>query len=286
MPIEIRNVSYTYSPGTPFEIKALDNIELTIEDNSFVAIIGQTGSGKSTLIQHFNGLIVPTQGVVEVNGISTQDKKDRKKVRSQVGIVFQYPEHQLFEETVFLDIAFGPKNMGYSDEEVKQLVENAMKAVDLDLALLEKSPFDLSGGQMRRVAMAGVLAMSPKMLILDEPTAGLDPITRNKVLNLIKELRDKQSITIVIVTHDMTEVAHFADRVVVLNNGQIVLDGIPKDVFGETKALKSIGLDVPPLTALFTSLVNKGWNVPSVVLTLEEAAKAIKDELGVGKNVD
>jgi len=184
MPIKIEKVSYTYSPGTPFEIKALDDINLIIKDKSFTAIIGQTGSGKSTLIQHFNGLLVPSEGTVIINNITTEDKKDRKKIRSQVGIVFQYPEHQLFEETVFEDVAYGPKNMGFDEAEVKRRVEEALLSVGLSLDLIDKSPFDLSGGQMRRVAMAGVLAMKPKILILDEPTAGLDPQTRKNVLNL------------------------------------------------------------------------------------------------------
>ncbi len=283
MPIKIENVSFIYSPGTPFEIKALDDISLEIKDQSFTAIIGQTGSGKSTLIQHFNGLITPTEGTVIINNITTEDKKDRKKIRSKVGIVFQYPEHQLFEETVFDDIAYGPKNMGFDEAEVKRRVEESLLSVGLELELLDKSPFDLSGGQMRRVAMAGVLAMKPKILILDEPTAGLDPQTRQNVLNLIKDLRENHNITIIIVTHDMSEVAHFADRVIVLHQGKVVLDGAPKEVFLRIQDLKAIGLDAPPLTLLFSELRKRGWNVSPAVLTQEEAVAEICEELGVEK---
>lgn len=281
MPIKIEKVSYIYSPGTPFEIKALNDISLSIEDKSFTAIIGQTGSGKSTLIQHFNGLIVPTEGTVIINNVTTEDKKDRKKIRTQVGIVFQYPEHQLFEETVFEDVAYGPKNMGFDEGEVKRRVEEALLSVGLELDLLDKSPFDLSGGQMRRVAMAGVLAMKPKILILDEPTAGLDPQTRKNVLNLIKDLRENHDITIIIVTHDMEEVANFADRVIVLHKGKIVIDGKPRDVFLEIDKLQEIGLDAPPLTLLFNELRKHGWNVSPVVLNQEEALAEICKELGV-----
>ncbi|MFP4456047.1 MAG: energy-coupling factor transporter ATPase [Clostridia bacterium] len=283
MPIKIKNVSYIYSPGTPFEIKALDNINLEIEDHSFTAIIGQTGSGKSTLIQHFNGLIIPTEGTVVINNITTEDKKDRKKIRTKVGIVFQYPEHQLFEETVFSDIAYGPKNMGFDEAEVKRRVEEALLSVGLELDLLEKSPFDLSGGQMRRVAMAGVLAMKPKILILDEPTAGLDPKTRRNVLTLIKDLRENHNITIIIVTHDMSEVAHFADRVIVLHQGKVVLDGAPREVFLKIEDLKAIGLDAPPLTLLFDELRKRGWNVSPAVISEDEALAEICKELGVEK---
>jgi len=283
MPIKIEKVSYTYSPGTPFEIKALDDINLIIKDKSFTAIIGQTGSGKSTLIQHFNGLLVPSEGTVIINNITTEDKKDRKKIRSQVGIVFQYPEHQLFEETVFEDVAYGPKNMGFDEAEVKRRVEEALLSVGLSLDLIDKSPFDLSGGQMRRVAMAGVLAMKPKTLILDEPTAGLDPQTRKNVLNLIKDLRENHDITIIIVTHDMEEVANFADRVIVLHKGKVAIDGKPREVFLEVDKLKRIGLDAPPLTILFIELRKKGWNVSPVVLNQREALIEICKELGVKK---
>jgi len=283
MPIKIEKVSYTYSPGTPFEIKALDDINLIIKDKSFTAIIGQTGSGKSTLIQHFNGLLVPSEGTVIINNITTEDKKDRKKIRSQVGIVFQYPEHQLFEETVFEDVAYGPKNMGFDEAEVKRRVEEALLSVGLSLDLIDKSPFDLSGGQMRRVAMAGVLAMKPKILILDEPTAGLDPQTRKNVLNLIKDLRENHDITIIIVTHDMEEVANFADRVIVLHKGKVAIDGKPREVFLEVDNLKKIGLDAPPLTILFNELRKKGWNVSPVVLNQREALIEICKELGVKK---
>lgn len=283
MPIKIEKVSYIYSPGTPFEIKALDNISLEIKDQSFTAIIGQTGSGKSTLIQHFNGLITPTEGTVIINDITTEDKKDRKKIRAKVGIVFQYPEHQLFEETVFDDIAYGPKNMGFDEAEVKRRVEESLLSVGLELRLLDKSPFDLSGGQMRRVAMAGVLAMKPKILILDEPTAGLDPQTRQNVLNLIKDLRENHNITIIIVTHDMSEVAHFADRVIVLHQGKVVLDGEPKEIFLRIQDLKDIGLDAPPLTLLFSELRKRGWDVSPAVITQEEAVAEICEALGVEK---
>lgn len=286
MPIKVVNASYIYSPGTPFEIKALDNINLEIEDNSYVAIIGQTGSGKSTLIQQFNGLIVPTEGTVIVNGVTTEDKKDRKRIRTQVGIVFQYPEHQLFEETVFADIAYGPKNMGFDDAEVKRRVEDSLDAVGLELDLGDKSPYDLSGGQMRRVAMAGVLAMKPRILVLDEPTAGLDPTSRKNVLELIKNLHDSHEITIITVTHDMKEAARYADKIIVLNEGRVVLEGKPREIFLKINELKAIGLDAPPLISLFSELRKKGWNVPAVVLSKEEAVAEICKELGVEANAD
>ena len=284
MSIKIVNLEHIFSPGTPFETMALRNINLEIADNSLTAIIGQTGSGKSTLIQHFNGLMLPTTGEVFVNGLDTRNKKERHQIRSQVGIVFQYPEHQLFEETVEADICFGPKNMGITGDALQQRLKKALQAVSLPETILSESPFDLSGGQMRRVAIAGVLAMEPEILVLDEPTAGLDPVARRSILNMIDRIRDNKDITIILVTHDMEEVAQYANRVIVMNKGLIALDGTPREVFAATELLREIGLDVPPITALFQQLRSKGWDLPEVVLTIEEASRHLSKALGVTRN--
>ncbi len=284
MSVKIINLEHIFSPGTPFETMALRNINLEIADNSLTAIIGQTGSGKSTLIQHFNGLMLPTTGEVFVNGLDTRNKKERHQIRSQVGIVFQYPEHQLFEETVEADICFGPKNMGITGDALQQRLKKALQAVSLPETILSESPFDLSGGQMRRVAIAGVLAMEPEILVLDEPTAGLDPVARRSILNMIDRIRDNKDITIILVTHDMEEVAQYANRVIVMNKGLIALDGTPREVFAATELLREIGLDVPPITALFQQLRSKGWDLPEVVLTIEEASMHLSKALGVTRN--
>ena len=284
MSVKIINLEHIFSPGTPFETMDLRNINLEIADNSLTAIIGQTGSGKSTLIQHFNGLMLPTTGEVFVNGLDTRNKKERHQIRSQVGIVFQYPEHQLFEETVEADICFGPKNMGITGDALQQRLKKALQAVSLPETILSESPFDLSGGQMRRVAIAGVLAMEPEILVLDEPTAGLDPVARRSILNMIDRIRDNKDITIILVTHDMEEVAQYANRVIVMNKGLIALDGTPREVFAATELLREIGLDVPPITALFQQLRSKGWDLPEVVLTIEEASMHLSKALGVTRN--
>lgn len=286
MSIKIENLNYIYSPDTPFQVYALKEINLKIEEGTFTVIIGQTGSGKSTLIQHLNGLVIPTSGKVYVNGLETSTKQNRKLIRQQVGIVFQYPEHQLFEETVYKDIAFGPHNMGLGAGEVEERVRMALQLVDLPEEILDKSPFDLSGGQMRRVAIAGVLAMAPRILVLDEPTAGLDPMSRKSIMQMIDKLQEQQQITIFLVTHNMEEAAHFADRILVMHEGQIVLDGCPKEIFRHITELRRIGLDVPQVTELCYLLSERGWHIPDVVLTIEDAGVILAKLLGVNTNAN
>jgi len=276
MSIEIRGLTHTYNPGTPLARTAIKNINLTIEDGETLAIIGHTGSGKSTLVQHLNGLLKPTSGTIKVDGVDiTQKGVDLRSIRWKVGLVFQYPEHQLFEETVWDDVAFGPRNMGLSDEEVRSRVERALAAVDIDTALAERSPFELSGGEKRRVAIAGVLAMEPSVLVLDEPTAGLDPRGRQDMLRQIQRLQAERDLTVVFVSHNMAEVATLADRLVVMERGEIVMEGPPKTIFAQGDKLGAIGLGVPEMTALMAKLREKGWDVPDSVLTVEEAEEAI-----------
>ncbi|NLY30463.1 MAG: energy-coupling factor transporter ATPase [Firmicutes bacterium] len=276
MSIEIRGLTHTYNPGTPLARTAIKNINLTIEDGETLAIIGHTGSGKSTLVQHLNGLLKPTSGTIKVDGVDiTQKGVDLRSIRWKVGLVFQYPEHQLFEETVWDDVAFGPRNMGLSDEEVRSRVERALAAVDIDTALAERSPFELSGGEKRRVAIAGVLAMEPSVLVLDEPTAGLDPRGRQDMLRQIQRLQAERDLTVVFVSHNMAEVATLADRLVVMERGEIVMEGPPKTIFAQGEQLERIGLGVPEMTALMAKLREKGWDVPDSVLTVDEAEEAI-----------
>ncbi|NLY54606.1 MAG: energy-coupling factor transporter ATPase [Firmicutes bacterium] len=277
MPIAIKNLSYVYNEGTPFAVRALDGITLSINAGEFVGIIGQTGSGKSTLIQHMNGLIRPALGQVFVAGQDLADPKTNlKAVRQRVGLVFQYPEHQLFEETVFKDVAFGPTNQKLSPEEIEQRVVEALTWVGLDPdEFKDRSPFELSGGQMRRVAIAGVLAMRPQVLILDEPTAGLDPRGRDELLDQLSTLHAKSGMTIILVSHSMDEIARVATRLVVLEQGQIVADGPPRQVFSNAKKLAEIGLGVPQVTELMIALRQRGLAVPPVALTVEEAKQAI-----------
>ncbi len=277
MSITIRNLSSVYNPGTPFEVRALDNINLSIGEGEFVGLIGPTGSGKSTLVQHFNGLIRPSQGEVVVDGRSLTDKAtDLREVRQRVGLVFQYPEHQLFEETVFADVAFGPKNQGVPEAELKERVNEALTLVGLDpSAICDRSPFELSGGQMRRVAIAGILAMRPKVLVLDEPTAGLDPQGRDELLDQLQQLHSRAGMTVILVSHSMEDIARVATRLVVLHRGQIVADGSPRQVFTQAKMLMDVGLGVPQVTELMLALREKGYPVPEVALTVEEACAII-----------
>lgn len=277
MSIKIENLTHIYMLGTPFEKVALNNINLTIDKGDFVAVIGHTGSGKSTLIQHINGLMTPTSGSVMVDDIDiNKDKANLIEIRKKVGIVFQYPEYQLFEETIEKDIAFGPKNLHLSEEEIHERVKSSMEMVELDYKKFkDKSPFDLSGGQKRRVAIAGVIAMKPNVLILDEPTAGLDPKGRDEILDQIKKLHDEYNMTIIIVSHSMEDVAKIANTVVVMNNGEIVLKGTPKEVFKQSDLLESIGLGVPQVTYLMKALKKKGFNVSEDAYTIEQA----KEEL-------
>lgn len=273
MPIKVENLCYTYNPGTPFARTALEDINLEINDGEFVGIIGETGSGKSTLIQHFNGLLRPTRGRVLVDGVDIWQKDVRlKDIRQKVGLVFQYPEHQLFEETVFADVAFGPRNMGLDEDEIGMRVRRALEMVGLDFeAVKARSPFELSGGEMRRVAIAGVLAMEPSVLVLDEPVSGLDPRGRDELLEELTRLHEKFEYTIVLVSHSMEDVARLAKRLVVMHRGRVVADGPVREVFRMTDLLRETGLGVPQVTELMHELARRGKDVRTDVLTVEEA---------------
>ncbi|MBQ2992199.1 MAG: energy-coupling factor transporter ATPase [Clostridia bacterium] len=277
MSIVIEHLNYVYMAGGPYETKALSDINLTIEDGEFIGLIGHTGSGKSTLVQHLNGLIMPTSGRVLVDGMDLADKAtDRRAVRQRVGLVFQYPENQLFEETVEKDIAFGPKNLGLDDNEIARRVKDAMRRVALDYDKLhDRSVFELSGGQMRRVAIAGVLAMEPQVLVLDEPCAGLDPRGREEILGLIKKLHEEAGTTIVMVSHSMDDVASLAERVIVMNHGEIAMDGAPRDVFSCGEELRGMGLDVPQAVLLAQKLRDRGFDIPEGIYRIEEIREAI-----------
>ena len=285
--IKAENVNYIYQQGMPFERQALYDVNIEIEDGSLVALIGHTGSGKSTLIPHFNALVKPTSGKIIINGIDvTAPKADLRLVRKTVGLVFQYPEHQLFEETVYKDIAFGPKNMGFSDEEIDKRVRESAELVGLKEKHLTRSPFDLSGGQKRRVAIAGVLAMNPKVLILDEPTAGLDPKGRDEILATIKKLHEEnKKMIIIFVSHSMEDVAKTAERVIVMNDGHVEMQGTVAEVFAQAEHLQKIGLNVPQVTLLTDKLRLAGYDLPEHIYTVKYAADAIKKLIGGGGNV-
>ena len=278
MSVIVKNLTHIYDEGMPFASKALDDISFEIKDNDFVGLIGHTGSGKSTLIQHLNGLLKPSSGQIIVNGFNITDKDlNLTEIRKRVGIVFQYPEYQLFEETVEKDIAFGPGNLGLDEEEISKRVRKSMEAVGLDYETYkDKSPFDLSRGQKRRVAIAGVIAMNPEVLILDEPTAGLDPGGRDEIFNLIKKLHRDNNITIILSSHSMDDMAKLAQTIIVMNHGKIEFMGTPREVFtSHADRLREIGLDVPQVLELATKLRNKGFDIRPDVLTVEE----IKDEI-------
>ncbi|MCI6189653.1 MAG: energy-coupling factor transporter ATPase [Clostridium sp.] len=277
MSIKIENLTHIYSPNGPFEKKALDNVSLEINDGDFVAIIGHTGSGKSTLIQHMNGLEKATSGKIFIDDVDITAKDVKlTDIRKKVGLVFQYSEYQLFEETIEKDIAFGPTNLKLSQDEINNRVKKAMNMVGLDYEIYkDKSPFDLSGGQKRRVAIAGVIAMEPKVLILDEPTAGLDPKGRDDILAQIRQLHDKYGMTIVLVSHSMEDVAKLAEKVIVMNKGKVVLTGTPKEVFKKVDILEEIGLGVPQVTYLMRALIDKGFNVSDEAYTIEQAKEEI-----------
>lgn len=281
MDINFKNVSFVYGEKTPFEKLALDNIDLTIKKGEFVGIIGHTGSGKSTLIQQFNGILKPTSGDVFIGDMNTKDKELAKSgLRYKIGLVFQYPEYQLFEETIEKDIAFGPKNMELSEEEVTERVKEAMEIVGLDYeAKKDKSPFEISGGQKRRVAIAGILAMKPDILILDEPTAGLDPKGRDELFFQIKRLYEKNNITIVLISHSMEDVAKLVNRIIIMKNGRIHLDKSTKEAFSDVDDLKKVGLNVPQITELMDILRKKGHHFSKNILTVDEAFNEIKREL-------
>lgn len=277
MSIKIENLTHVYMPKSPFEKKALDNVNLLIEDGEFLALIGHTGSGKSTLIQHLNGLLEPTSGRILVDDIDITNKEAKlTEIRKKIGLVFQYPEYQLFEETIEKDIAFGPNNLGLSSEEVSRRVKKSMEMVGLDYETYKDvSPFDLSGGQKRRVAIAGVIAMEPKVLILDEPTAGLDPKGRDDILEQIKLLHEKYKMTIVLVSHSMEDVGKLSQRIVVMNKGKVELLGKPSEVFKEVETLEKIGLAVPQVTYLMRVLRERGFNVSDEIFTVEKGTEAI-----------
>lgn len=272
MPIEVKSLTHTYSEGSAFQSTAIHDVNLTIEDGEFIAVIGHTGSGKSTLVQHLNGLLKPTRGQVLVDGEDMNGEGvDKRRIRQKVGLVFQYPEYQLFEETVAKDIAFGPKNQGLSPDEIDARVRRAMARVQLDYAhYAERSPFELSGGQMRRVAIAGVLAMEPKTLILDEPTAGLDPMGRDSILSMIRSLHDQDGTTVVMVSHSMDDVAALATRLVVMSRGELVATGAPRDIFQQVEMMESIGLGVPEAAKLCALLRARGVSLPDDLYTIDE----------------
>ena len=286
MDIRFKQVGFAYQAGTPFEMRALHDVTFSVKDGSYVAIIGHTGSGKSTILQHLNALLKPTEGLVELGDKtidSTTGNKDLKPLRKKVGIVFQFPEAQLFEETVEKDIAFGPKNFGVSEEEALKIAAEVVKTVGLPEEVLKKSPFDLSGGQMRRVAIAGVLAMKPEVLVLDEPTAGLDPKGRLEMMEMFYKLNKEQHMTIVLVTHQMNDVSDYADHVIVIEAGNVVKEGSPKEVFSDASWLLEKQLGVPTTLAFVEKLKEKGWSTDKMPLTLDELADAILEERGVNE---
>lgn len=280
MPIIIDHVSHVYGGDTELAVKALDDVSLVIPDGQFIGLIGHTGSGKSTLVQHLNGLLKATSGNIYYNGKDIDEEDfDKKELRSNVGLVFQYPEHQLFEADVYSDVCFGPKNLGLDKKEVGLRAYEALKNVGFPDDLIYQSPFDLSGGQKRRVAIAGVLAMKPKVLILDEPTAGLDPKGRTEILDMIANLRKETGITIILVSHSMEDVAEYVDRILVMNHGKVMFDDVPREVFKHYKELEQIGLAAPQVTYIMHELEDAGFDVDEDATTIEEAAKTIAEVL-------
>lgn len=285
--IEINNLKHVYSPGLPFEKKAVDDISLKIEENEFIGLIGHTGSGKSTFIQHLNGLLKPSSGEIIIDGTRV-DKSglNLTDLRKKVGLVFQYPEYQLFEETIERDIAFGPRNLDISEEEVQERVKSSMESVGLDYETYkDKSPFELSGGLKRRVAIAGVLAMEPRVLILDEPTAGLDPRGRYEILSEIKSIHENRKITVILVSHSMEDVAKIAERIIVFDKGKVFLDGEPREIFRNEDKLLGVGLGIPQITSLMRTLKKKGLDINEDAITVEEAKESLKKYLRGASNV-
>ena len=282
MPIEIKQLKHVYMPGSPFETAALNELSLTIHDGEFVGVIGHTGSGKSTLIMHLNGLLKPTSGTVIVDGLDLSSGKEQlREVRRRVGLVFQYPEYQLFEETVLKDVMFGPKNQGLSDEEAEKCAREALRMVGLtDEKLYSASPFELSGGQKRRAAIAGVVAMKPQTLILDEPAAGLDPRGREEILSLIRRIHENGAKTLIMVSHSMTDVSRLCSRILVLSHGSLVADGTPREVFSDTTAIREAGLELPECARLAERLREEGFPVPPGAFTREDVKRAILQAFG------
>lgn len=285
--IEINNLMHIYSPGLPFEKKAVDDISLKIEENEFIGLIGHTGSGKSTFIQHLNGLLKPSSGEIIIDGTRVDKSgSNLTDLRKKVGLVFQYPEYQLFEETIERDIAFGPRNLDISEEEVHERVKASMESVGLDYETYkDKSPFELSGGLKRRVAIAGVLAMEPKVLILDEPTAGLDPRGRDEILSEIKSIHENRKITVILVSHSMEDVAKIAERIIVFDKGKVFLDGEPREIFRNEDKLFGVGLGIPQITSLMRTLKKKGLDINEDAITVEEAKESLKKYLRGASNV-
>ncbi|MCL2575205.1 MAG: energy-coupling factor transporter ATPase [Defluviitaleaceae bacterium] len=280
MSIELKDVCHTYSKGSTFAKNALNNINLTIESGDFVGLIGHTGSGKSTLVQHLNALLKPHSGHIFIDGEDINADKSRlKAIRSKVGLVFQYPEHQLFDMTVYKDVSFGPKNAGLSGEEIKERVESALTMVGIMPDMYEKSPFELSGGQKRRVAIAGVLAMRPEVLVLDEPAAGLDPRGRDEILNQVKKMHEGLQITVILVSHSMEDIARLVNRILVINKGEIVLSGTPTEIFAQIEQLEAIGLSTTQSAYIARDLRNKGFNLPENIFTVDVVVDAVLSEL-------
>ena len=280
MSLKLENVNYVYSEGTAYQIQALKNINLEIKDGQFIGVIGHTGSGQSTLIQHLNGLVNASSGAIYFNGKNIYDEGyNFRELRSHVGLVFQYPEHQLFEATILDDVCFGPKNQGLSKEETVSRAKEALESVGIPEKLYDQSPFDLSGGQKRRVAIAGVLAMRPEVLILDEPTAGLDPAGRDEILDLIARMHRERKITVILVSHSMEDVAKYVERIIVMNHGQVMFDGTPREVFHHYKELEQVGLAAPQVTYLMHELKEKGLDVNTEATTVAEARESLLEVL-------
>ena len=275
--IKLENVTYTYMEGGPFEKTAVHNIDLTIPDGQFIGLMGHTGSGKSTVIQLMNGLLKPTDGKITVDGSELWAKDTKMRdIRFKVGLVMQYPEYQIFEETVEKEIAYGPSNIGLSEEEIKDRVEKAADLVGISKDLLSKSPFELSGGQKRRVAIAGIIAMEPKTLILDEPTAGLDPKGRDEILYKIKDLQKRMNITVIFVSHSMEDIASMADRIIVMNKGRVAMEGTPDEIFVRSDELINMGLDIPEVSKICNSLIEKGYPLKKGIYKVSEAVEEIR----------
>ena len=279
--LQVKNLTHTYSAGTPFEHKAIDNMNFSVERGEFIGIIGHTGSGKSTLMQHLNGLLKPTSGQVLLDGVDIHsDKKFTRQARFRVGLVFQYPEYQLFEETVYADVAFGPKNMGLDKEEIDRRVRENCRIVGLSEDVLDKSPFELSGGQKRRVALAGIFAMEPEVMVLDEPMAGLDPAGCADVFRFIQDYHKKHGTTILFVTHSMEYAAQMAERIIVMDQGHVLMDGAPSEVFARADELVKAGLDVPQVTQVFLELKKRGVQLDTSVFTVEQAVQKLRELKG------
>lgn len=281
MSIKVDNISYIYEKGTGFERQALKNVSCAIEDGEFIGLIGHTGSGKSTFIQHLNGLVKPTEGHIYYNGRDIYEQGfNMKELRSRVGLVFQYPEHQLFETTVFKDVCFGPKNLGLDKRECELRAFEALELVGMDKELFYNSPFELSGGQKRRAAIAGVIAMKPEVLILDEPTAGLDPQGRDEILDMVKAMHEQTQMTVILVSHSMEDVAKYVGRILVMNDGRLMYDDVPREVFAHYRELEKIGLAAPQVTYIMHALKERGMDVDTDAITIEEGFKSICKAFG------